>query len=227
MDIAVHGGEILGVAGVDGNGQLELAETLAGLRVAAQGTIRLDGRDITGASVAARTDAGLAYMPADRSSTALVRTLSIGENLMLRDSRRAPYSRRGVLAGKAAVAKARALMERFDIRAPSPSTLAGRLSGGNQQKIVIARELDRSPTVLIAHQATWGLDPGATRFVLERMIALRDGGAAVIYISSELEEVLAISDRIAVLSGGVLAGVVQRTEVEMAQIGLWMSGRAA
>ena len=227
IDLTVRGGEILGVVGVDGNGQLELAETLAGLRGPKEGKINLDGSDITPASVAARTAAGLAYMPADRSSTALVRSLTIAENLMLRDSRRAPYCRNGVLAGKAAATKARALMQRFDIRAPSPGTLAGRLSGGNQQKIVIARELDRNPGVLVAHQATWGLDPGATRFVLDRMIALRDGGAAVIYISSELEEALAISDRIAVLSGGVFAGVVPRGEVEMGQIGLWKSDRAA
>ncbi|MET0748978.1 MAG: ABC transporter ATP-binding protein [Rhizobium sp.] len=226
IDLTVRGGEILGIAGVDGNGQLELAETLAGLRLAS-GTFKLDGRDISRASVAARTKAGLAYMPADRSSTALVRSLSIAENLMLRDSRRPPYSRGGVLAGKAIAAKAASLMAQFDIRAPSPSTPAGRLSGGNQQKIVIARELDRQPAVLIAHQPTWGLDPGATRFVLERMIALREAGAAVIYISSELEEVLAISDRIAVLSGGTFAGVVARGDVEMGQIGLWMSERAA
>ncbi len=227
IDMTVRGGEILGIAGVDGNGQLELAETLAGLRFAASGTVKLDGRDMFRASVATRTEAGLAYMPADRSSTALVRSLSIAENLMLRDSRRTPYSRHGVLSGKAIAAKAAELMAQFDIRAPSPATPAGRLSGGNQQKIVIARELDRHPAVLIAHQPTWGLDPGATRFVLERMIALREAGAAVIYISSELEEVLAISDRIAVLSGGTFAGVVARDDVEMGQIGLWMSERVA
>ena len=146
---------------------------------------------------------------------------------MLRDSRRAPYRRHGLLAGRATLAQARLLMQRFDIRAPSRSTIAGRLSGGNQQKIVIARELDRNPAVLIAHQPTWGLDPGATHFVLERMIALREGGAAVIYISSELEEVLSISDRIAVLAGGVIAGIMPRAAIDMAQLGLWMSGRAA
>ncbi len=227
IDMKLLGGEILGIAGVDGNGQLDLAETLAGLRPAARGTAKLDGRDISRASVAARTKAGLAYMPADRSSTALVRSLSIAENMMLRDSTRAPYSKRGVLSGKTIAAKAAELMAQFDIRAPSPATPADRLSGGNQQKIVIARELDRHPAVLIAHQPTWGLDPGATRFVLERMIALREAGAAVIYISSELEEVLAISDRIAVLSGGTFAGVVARGDVEMGQIGLWMAERAA
>jgi general nucleoside transport system ATP-binding protein len=226
ITLTLRGGEILGVAGVDGNGQLELAETLAGLRDASTGTITLDGQDITRASVAARTKAGVAYMPADRSSTALVRSLSIADNLMLRDSHRPPYSAQGVLTKQSAVAKAKALMEQFDIRAPSTAAPASSLSGGNQQKIVIARELDRNPAVLIAHQPTWGLDPGATDFVLERMIALRNSGAAVIYISSELEEVLAISDRVGVLSGGAFAGVVPRAEVEMRQIGLWMSEHA-
>jgi ABC-type uncharacterized transport system ATPase subunit len=227
VDLAIRGGEILGIAGVDGNGQLELAETLAGMRRAAAGSISLDGRDMTRASVAARMRAGLAYMPADRASTALVRSMTITDNLRLRDSKAPPYARHGFLAGRAAVAQARTLMQRFDIRAPSPATIAGRLSGGNQQKIVIARELDRNPAVLIAHQPTWGLDPGATHFVLERMIALRDAGAAVLYISSELEEVLSISDRIAVLAGGTIAGIMPRTAIDMPQLGLWMSGRAA
>jgi simple sugar transport system ATP-binding protein len=227
IDLSLRGGEILGVAGVDGNGQLELAETLAGTRAFTAGSITLDGQDISRASVSARTSSGLAYMPADRSSTALVRTLSIADNLMLRDSHRPPYSQHGLLSKQSTIAKAKALMERFDIRAPSPAALASSLSGGNQQKIVIARELDRNPAVLIAHQPTWGLDPGATSFVLERMIALRNAGAAVIYISSELEEVLAISDRVAVLSGGAFAGIVPREQVEMRQIGLWMSEHAA
>lgn len=227
IDLSLRGGEILGVAGVDGNGQLELAETLAGTRAFTAGSIALDGQDISRASVSARTRAGLAYMPADRSATALVRSLSIADNLMLRDSHRPPYSQHGLLTRQHTIAKAKALMERFDIRAPSPAALASSLSGGNQQKIVIARELDRNPAVLIAHQPTWGLDPGATSFVLERMIALRNAGAAVIYISSELEEVLAISDRVAVLSGGAFAGIVPREQVEMRQIGLWMSEHAA
>ena len=227
LDLSIRAGEIVGVAGVDGNGQIELAETLAGLRPATGGDMRLDDRDITTASVAARTRAGLAYMPADRAGTSLVRSLSIAENLMLRDTGRAPYSRRGILTGKTTFAKARELMQRFDIRAPSPASPAGSLSGGNQQKIVVARELDRQPAVLIAHQPTWGLDPGATRFVMEQMIALRNGGAAVLYISAELEEVLAISDRIVVLSNGGFAGMVPRDEVDMGQLGLWMSERAA
>ena len=223
----LRGGEILGVAGVDGNGQLELAETLAGLRRARAGRIVLAGRDITAASVAARVRAGLAYMPADRAHTALVRPMTVAENLMLRDSTRTPYAHGVLLARAAGAARARALMAEYDIRAPDPGAMVARLSGGNQQKIVVARELDRTPAVLVAHQATWGLDPGATRFVLDRMLALRDAGAAVLYISSELEEVLAIGDRIAVMAGGGFAGVVARAQAQPRQLGLWMAGRAA
>jgi ABC-type uncharacterized transport system ATPase subunit len=227
LTFELRAGEILGVAGVDGNGQIELAETLAGLRRTRAGSVALDGREITRASVADRVRAGLAYMPADRGHTALVRTMSITDNLMLRDSDRAPFALGAFLTRRSATAKARTLMADFDIRAPGPGSIVARLSGGNQQKIVVARELDRAPAVLIAHQAAWGLDPGATRFVLDRVSALRDAGAAVLYISSELEDVLAISDRIAVLAGGGFAGVVPRAEADLRQIGLWMSGRAA
>jgi simple sugar transport system ATP-binding protein len=227
LTFEVRGGEILGVAGVDGNGQIELAETLAGLRQPRAGAVMLDGRDITRAAVAARTRAGVAYMPADRSSTALVRTLSIAENLMLRDSREPPYAQGMVLSIGGLLDKAGRLMKEYDIRGQGPKTLAARLSGGNQQKIVIARELDRKPAVLIAHQAAWGLDPGATRFVLERVLALREEGAAVLYFSSELEEVLEVADRIAVMANCGFAGVTMRKGADIGQIGLWMSGRAA
>ncbi len=227
LSFELRSGEILGVAGVDGNGQIELTETLAGLRRARGGSIVLAGRDITAATVAARVRAGMAYMPADRSHTALVRGMSVAENVMLRDSGRAPYSRGAMLTRTTGTEKAVALMTDYDIRAPGPNTLVARLSGGNQQKIVVARELDRAPVVVVAHQAAWGLDPGATRFVLDRMVALRDAGAAVLYISSELEEVMAISDRVAVMAGGGFAGVVPRAEADLRQIGLWMAGRAA
>jgi general nucleoside transport system ATP-binding protein len=227
VSFAVRGGEVLGVAGVDGNGQFELAETLAGLRRPRAGSVLLDGREITSTSVAQRVSAGLAYLPADRSSTALVRGLSVADNLMLRDSRRPPYARGHFLTPRALEHKARQLMREYDIRAPGPHTRAARLSGGNQQKIVVARELDRRPAALIAHQAAWGLDPGATGFVLERVLALRQDGAAIVYFSSELEEVLDVSDRIAVMANGAFAGVTARAEADVKQIGLWMSGRAA
>ncbi len=227
VDLALRGGEIVGVAGVDGNGQLELAETVAGLRRVTAGTIRLDGRDVTRASVAARVRAGLAYLPADRADVSLVRAMSVAENLMLRDSRRTPFAWRGLLSRAGREAHARRLIAAYDIRAPGPTTPVARLSGGNQQKIVVARELDRAPVVVVAHQATWGLDPGAARFVLDRLVALRDAGAAVLAISSELEEVLGISDRVAVMAGGRFAGVAPRAEFDPSRIGLWMAGQAA
>jgi general nucleoside transport system ATP-binding protein len=227
LSFDVRAGEVLGVAGVDGNGQLELVETLAGLRVASQGSIRLDGHELARASVAERVNAGLAYMPADRSQTALVRSMSVAENLMLRDSGRAPFASGAFISSAGVERKANALMRAYDIRAPSVETRAVRLSGGNQQKIVVARELDRKPAALIAHQPAWGLDPGATRFVIEQTLALREAGAAILYISSELEEVLDVSDRVAVMADGRLVGIMKRDEVDLAQIGLWMSGRAA
>jgi general nucleoside transport system ATP-binding protein len=227
LSFEVRGGEVLGVAGVDGNGQIELVETLAGLRRAEGGSIALGGLNITHASVASRTRSGMAYMPADRASTALVKSLPIHENLMLRDSNRPPYGNGWFLSTVGGNRKARDLMREYDIRAPGPETLAARLSGGNQQKIVVARELDRKPAVLIAHQAAWGLDPGATRFVINQILALREAGAAIVYFSSELEEVLEVSDRIAVMANGSFAGFTVRQGANLGQIGLWMSGRAA
>jgi simple sugar transport system ATP-binding protein len=228
LSFDIRGGEILGVAGVDGNGQLELVETIAGLRRVQSGTIDLDDTPITHAAVSKRVAGGMAYMPADRGQTALVRGMSVADNLMLRDSHRVPYARSGWLVDSAGrTAKARELMVHYDIRATGPGATVARLSGGNQQKIVVAREIDRSPAVLVAHQAAWGLDPGATRFVLDRVIELREAGAAVLYVSSELEEVLAISDRIAVIVGGTFAGIVSRADADLRQIGLWMAGRAA
>jgi ABC-type uncharacterized transport system ATPase subunit len=166
-------------------------------------------------------------MPADRASTALVRSLTIADNIMLRDCRRAPFARGVFLAPGALERKALELMRDYDIRAPGPRTPVARLSGGNQQKIVVARELDRKPALLIAHQAAWGLDTGASRFVLECVLALRAAGAAIVYISSELDEVLDISDRIAVMANGGFAGMTPRDGADLRQIGLWMSGRAA
>ena len=227
LSFDVRAGEVLGVAGVDGNGQLELVETLAGLRPTSSGSIRLDGRELARASVDQRVGAGLAYMPADRSQTALVKSMSVAENLMLRDSRRRSFASGAFLSPAAIERKASALMRAYDIRAPSAETRAARLSGGNQQKIVVARELDRRPAALIAHQPAWGLDPGATRFVIEQTLALRESGAAILYVSSELEEVLDVSDRVAVMADGQFLGIMPRDNIDLAQIGLWMSGRAA
>jgi simple sugar transport system ATP-binding protein len=142
----------------------------------------------------------------------------------MRDVRRRPFSRAAWLSRRAIMANGSRLIKSYAIRAPSPATPAGQLSGGNQQKVVVARELDRKPQVLIALQATWGLDPGATRFVLEEVLALRGAGAAVLYISSELEEVLAIGDRIGVLHAGRLVGLFERKDIDLEAIGLMMAG---
>ncbi len=223
VDFELRAGEVLGVAGVDGNGQLELVETLAGMGRARSGRIVLDGRDLTRTSVATRLRAGLAYIPADRARTSLVPRMSIAENLLLRQDGRW----KAVRHRRARNAAARAQMAAFDIRAAGPGAAAASLSGGNQQKIVIAREFDRRPAVLIAHQPTWGLDPGATAFVLRQVAALSAAGAAVLYVSSELEEVLAVSDRIAVLFDGRVAGIASRADADPGRLGLWMSGGLA
>ena len=149
--------------------------------------------------------------------------MSIAENLTLRQDGRHAWSR----GWAARAAGARRLMAHFDIRAAGSGTVVATLSGGNQQKIVLARELDRRPSVLIAHQPAWGLDPAATAFVLDQIRALCHQGAAILYVSSELEEVLSVSDRVAVLSGGRFAGLTRRDAVDATQLGLWMSGAAA
>ena len=220
-------GEVLAVAGIDGNGQSALVEAIAGLRRPSTGRVELLGRDVTRASVAARVRAGLAYIPADRGTTSLVQGMSIAENLALRDVRRAPYSRFGWLRRQAVAGEARRRIRDFAIRTAGAGSAARDLSGGNQQKIVIAREMDRSPRVLVAFQATWGLDPGAARFVQEQVMAMRNAGHAVLYVASELDEVLALGDRIGVLCAGRLVAVVPRAAVDLREIGLMMAGQSA
>lgn len=220
----LRAGEVLALAGIDGNGQGELANTLAGLAAPLRGRIFLDGVDITAGGAAARLEAGIAYIPADRSGTSLVQGMSIEDNLMLRDISRRPFSVAGRIDRQATGRAARERMRDFDVRAASPAAAARTLSGGNQQKVALARELSRQPQVVIAFQPTWGLDPGATRFVMESLLKLRDQGAAVLYISSELEEVLAVGDRVGVLSDGRIVLLADRSEADIERIGLAMAG---
>jgi len=222
----LHAGEVLALAGVDGNGQAELANALAGLAKITGGRIELDGDDITMLSAPERLERGLAYIPADRSSTSLVPSMSVADNLRLRDFARAPFSKRMVLDKTYSVESAKTKIRTFDIRCPGPQVAAGTLSGGNQQKVVLARELSRNPAVLVAFQPTWGLDPGATRFVIERVLELRARGAAVLYISSELEEVLAVGDRIGVLFDGRLSDLMPRAQADASRVGMALSGAA-
>lgn len=223
----VHAGEVLALAGVDGNGQEELANTLAGLTAASAGRITVDGHDLTGRNARAMLDAGIAYIPADRAGTSLVQTMSIEDNLMLRDFRGPPFARRGRIDNAALRSLAQERIQRFDIRSASPAAAARTLSGGNQQKIALAREIGRQPRILIAFQPTWGLDPGATRFMMDTILRLRDAGGAVLYISSELEEVLAVGDRVGVLYDGRVLGVVDRDAVDLDQLGLAMASGLA
>lgn len=227
VTFSLRAGEILAVAGVDGNGQLELAEVLAGLSPATDGGIDLSGRDITHAPSAERLVAGLAYIPVDRAATSLVPGMSVADNLALRAFEGPPFSRRGWLKPGAFRANATRKIAEHAIRAPGPDVPASTLSGGNQQKIVVARELGQRPKVLIAVQPTWGLDPGATRFVMDQLVALRDAGGAVLYLSSSLEEVLMLGDRVAVMYGGRLSQPVERAAVDIGVIGLMMAGASA
>jgi general nucleoside transport system ATP-binding protein len=224
VSFSVREGEILAVAGVDGNGQTELVEVLAGLQKPTGGSVTLAGQNITKKSVSERLKAGLAYIPVDRSTTSLVPGMTIAENLGLRDFAEPPLRRGLRLNHPAFQSRAITRMAEFAIRGDGPKATVSTLSGGNQQKIVIAREIGRKPRALIAFQATWGLDPGATRFVIEQILALRDSGGAVLYLSSDLEELLGIGDRIGVLANGRLTGIVPRAEANPAEIGLLMAG---
>ncbi|HTJ94291.1 MAG TPA: ABC transporter ATP-binding protein [Pararobbsia sp.] len=224
VSFELRSGEILAVAGVDGNGQTELVEAIAGLRKSAHGSLRLDGVDLTRADARARLGAGIAYVPVDRAHTSLVPAMTIEDNLALRDFSRKPLRKGPVLDRTAFRRQAQSQIAEFGIACAGPHATAGSLSGGNQQKIVLARELGRQPRVIIAMQPTWGLDPGATRFVIERVLALRNLGAAVLYVSAELEEVLALGDRVGVLSGGKLKGIVTREHVDLTAIGMMMAG---
>ena len=224
LSLEVRRGEILGLAGVDGNGQRELAEAIAGLRIPEAGTIRIQGQDVT------RMDAGdllrfnLAYIPEDRQREGLVLEFTLSENFIAKRFRRPPFSVRGFLRHPAILDFARRLIRRFDVRAPGPEVEARKLSGGNQQKVVLARELSQEPDLIISAQATRGLDVGAAEFVEQQMLAQRARGAAVLYISNELEEIFNLSDRIAVIHRGEIMGVVRPDQVTPEELGLMMAG---
>ena len=224
VSFSVRAGEVLALVGVDGNGQAELAGIVAGVLRPVRGGVHVDGADVTAGGVAARRAAGLAHVPADRGTTGLVVEMTIAENLALRSFDEPPLRRGPWLDTAAIEARARERIAEFAIRAPGPRTAARALSGGNQQKIVLARELGSRPAVLVAEQPTRGLDPGATRFVIDQVLALRAAGGAVLYISTELEEALLVADRIGVMYRGRLVGLVRREDVDLARLGLMMAG---
>ncbi|MHB0885573.1 MAG: ABC transporter ATP-binding protein [Bacillota bacterium] len=224
VSLDVRAGEILGVAGVDGNGQTELAECIIGVRKPDGGRVSVCGRDLVGLSPRQVAQQGVGVIPADRHHQGLVLGLPVAENLMFGNFYCEPYSRHGFLQlGKMEEIATKQIQE-FDIRTPSSKVEARNLSGGNQQKIVLARELSRSPKLIIAMLPTRGLDVGATEFVHHRIIAARDRGAAVLLISTELEEILSLSDRIAVMYEGEIMGVVPRDAADVNELGLMMAG---
>lgn len=224
LSFSVRAGEVLALVGVDGNGQTELARVIVGIERPTKGSVFVDGADVTAGGVAARRAAGLAHVPADRTTTGLVTDMTIAENLALRTFDEPPLRHGPWLDADAMTELAHERIADFGIRAPGPATVVRTLSGGNQQKIVLARELGSRPSVLVAEQPTRGLDPGATRFVIDQVLALRAAGGAVLYITTELEEALVVADRIGVLYQGRLAGLLRREHVDLARLGLMMAG---
>ncbi|WP_353948586.1 ABC transporter ATP-binding protein [Sporolactobacillus sp. Y61] len=225
LNLTVHGGEILGIAGVDGNGQEELVEAIAGLRKTHGGTIRINGQDVTNQKTRRIIEAGLGFIPEDRQKHGLVLDFTVRENLALQTYYKEPYAKRGILKNKVISKKARQLIKEYDIRTPDAKTLARSLSGGNQQKVIVAREVDRSPQLLIAAQPTRGLDIGAIEFIHGKLLEERKKGKAVLLVSFELDEILHLSDRIAVIYEGSIIDIVNPEETDEKQLGLLMAGR--
>ncbi|WHZ59887.1 ABC transporter ATP-binding protein [Metabacillus hrfriensis] len=224
LNLSVKAGEIVGIAGVDGNGQSELIEAITGLMTSESGTILLNGKDIRNQRPRQITEAGVGHIPQDRHKHGLVLDFPVGENMVLQTYYQKPYSKKGVLNFKAIYDKAEKLIKEFDVRTPSSSTLARALSGGNQQKAIIGREVDRDPDLLIAAQPTRGLDVGAIEFIHRRLIEQRDKGKAVLLISFELEEIMNVSDRIAVIYEGKIVAIVNPKETTEQELGLLMAG---
>lgn len=224
LNLEVKAGEILGIAGVDGNGQSELIEAITGLKKPTNGKITLNGKDITNLPPRKVTESGVGHIPQDRHKHGLVLDFTIGENIVLQTYYQHPYSKSGVLNFKEIYKKANELITDYDVRTPSEHTLARALSGGNQQKAIIAREVDRSPDLLIAAQPTRGLDVGAIETIHRRLIKERDKGKAVLLVSLELDEVLNVSDRIAVIYEGKIVAIVNANETNENELGLLMAG---
>ncbi len=220
----VKHGEIFAIAGVDGNGQSELIEVITGLRKATNGKILLKGNDITSAPTRNIIDAGVSHIPEDRHKRGLVLTHTLAENSVLGDHLKEPYSRKGILDYELIHKHCLELIEEFDVRTPNEKVEARSLSGGNQQKLIVARELVRNPELLIASQPTRGVDVGAIEFIHKRLVEQRDQGKAVLLVSLELDEVMALADRIAVIYDGQIVGIVKGESATEKELGIMMAG---
>ncbi|HBK60304.1 MAG TPA: heme ABC transporter ATP-binding protein, partial [Firmicutes bacterium] len=225
VSLAVRSGEVLGIAGVDGNGQLELEEVVTGLRRPGKGKIALTGQDVTGLDTGGIRDRGVAYIPSDRLKRGMVDSFSLARNSVLGTHRCADFSRRGLLLENAVREHARSIVAEYDVRAESIDQPMGSLSGGNQQKMLVGRELARPHSVVVAAQPTRGLDVGATHYIREQILASRNRGKAVLLISAELDEVLELSDRIAVIYEGRIVDVRPASQFTERELGLLMTGQ--
>jgi simple sugar transport system ATP-binding protein len=226
VDLTVHGGEIVGIAGVAGNGQTELIEALIGLRTPDRGAVRVNGRNVTSAGVEDHRDAGLAYIPEDRATVGTALPASAADNLAMGFHQHLPLARGIRLDSKAVAVHARALIEKFGIRLQSERLPVGTLSGGNLQKVVVARELSHAAPVLIAEQPTRGVDVGAIEFIHGELLGERDKGRAILLVSAELSEIMALSDRILVIYEGRILADMPAHEATEEKLGLLMAGRA-
>ncbi len=226
LSLVVRAGEVLGIAGVQGNGQTELVEAITGLRATEGGQVLLRGADITGASPRTVLDAGVGHVPEDRHRHGLVLSYPIADNLVLSTYAEQPFARGVVVVAAAVAANAAALVKEYDVRTASPQALASTLSGGNQQKVVVAREMSRTNVLLIVAQPTRGLDVGSIEFIHQNIIKRRDDGAGVLLISAELDEILALADRIVVMFKGRVIAVVPAAQATRANLGLLMAGVA-
>ena len=219
-----RGGEIFGIAGVDGNGQAELVEAITGLRTPESGRIHVDGREVTDESRRDRIDAGMAYVPEDRQERGLVMAFDLVENGVLGGQHRPPFARGGRVDWERAGDHARAIVAEYDVRPPDPTATAASLSGGNQQKFVVGRELERDPSLLVAAHPTRGVDVGSIEFIHDRLLSLRDEQVCTLLVSSKLEEVRTLSDRLAVIHEGEFVDTVDPDAVTEEQLGLLLAG---
>jgi ABC-type uncharacterized transport system ATPase subunit len=227
FSLEVRAGEIVGVAGVEGNGQSELVEAITGLRKSESGKISVSGEDITDATIRHRLEKGVGHIPEDRQKRGLVLDYSLQSNMVLEIYNKQPFSKYGLLNESAMKKYAKSILEKFDVRSgEGAASIARTLSGGNQQKAIIGREMELDPKLLIAVQPTRGLDVGSIEYIHKRLIEHRDKGNAVLLISLELDEVLKLSDRIAIVNNGELVGIVNASETDENEVGLMMAGVA-
>jgi general nucleoside transport system ATP-binding protein len=224
ISLEVRSGEILGIAGVSGNGQRELAEAVTGLRRVTSGRVSLEGQNVTNLLPVELTDRMLSYIPEERMKDGMIRDFTVAENMVLREHQKKPYSRYGFLNLREISKHSERLISKFQVKTPSQDTLAKNLSGGNIQKVVIARELSRQPRVIIAAQPTRGLDIGATEYVRQQLIEQRKEGVGIMLISEDLDEILALSDRIAVIYEGQIMDTLPREQATSGKLGLLMAG---